>query len=34
MARLQVGLAVVMINVLKWHKLRHGQLASMTLKAA
>ena len=34
MARLQVGLAVVMISVLKWHKLRHGQLAPMTLKAA
>ncbi len=33
-ARLQVGLAIVMVNVLKWHKIKHGRLAPMTLKPA
>jgi hypothetical protein len=34
LARLQVGLAIVMLNTLKWYKIRHGQLEPMTLKAA
>jgi len=34
LARLQAGLAIVMSNVLKWHKLRHGRLVPMTLKPA
>ena len=33
-ARLQVGLAIVMLNTLKWHKIRHGRLEPMTLKPA
>jgi hypothetical protein len=31
MARLQFGLAILMLNVLKWHKIRHGMLASLSL---
>jgi len=34
LARLQVGLAIIMQNTLKWHKIRHGQLSPMTLKPA
>ena len=34
LARLQVGLGILMHNVLKWHKIREGQLAPMTLKPA
>ena len=34
LARVQVGLAIVMLNTLKWFKIRCGQLAPMTLKAA
>jgi len=34
MARVQVGLGIVMLNVLKWHKVKHGQLTPMTLKEA
>ncbi len=34
LARLQVGLAVIMQNTLKWHKIRQGQLQPMTLKPA
>ncbi len=34
LARVQVGLAIVMINTLKWHKILHGQLEPMTLKPA
>lgn len=34
LARLQVGLAIVMVNTLKWYKIRHGQLAAMTLQTA
>ena len=34
MARLQVGLAIVMLNTLKWYKIRHGRLEPMTLKPA
>ena len=34
LARVQVGLAIVMLNLLKWHKVRHGQLVPMTLKPA
>ena len=34
LARLQVGLAIVMVNTLKWHKIRHGQLEAMTLRTA
>jgi hypothetical protein len=33
-ARLQVGLAIIMQNTLKWYKIRQGQLAPMTLKPA
>jgi len=34
LARVQVGLAVVMINTLKWHKILHDRLQPMTLKPA
>jgi hypothetical protein len=34
LARLQVGLAIVMLNTLKWYKIRHGQLEPMTLEPA
>ena len=34
LARLQVGLAIILINTLKWYKIRHGQLRPMTLKPA
>ncbi len=34
LARVQVGLAIVMINTIKWHKIVHGQLQAMTLKPA
>ncbi|MHB8898176.1 MAG: hypothetical protein ACYC6Y_05475 [Thermoguttaceae bacterium] len=34
MARVQVGLAIVMINTLKWHKIIHDRLEPMTLKPA
>lgn len=34
LARLQVGLAIIMQNTLKWYKIRHGQLGPMTLKPA
>jgi hypothetical protein len=34
LARLQVGLAIVMLNVLKWYKIKHGRLEPMTLKPA
>jgi len=34
LARVQVGLAVVMLNTLKWHKIVHGRLEPMTLKPA
>ena len=34
LARLQVGLAIVMLNVLKWHKIKHARLEPMTLKPA
>ena len=34
LARLQVGLAILMQNTLKWYKIRHGQLEPMTLKPA
>lgn len=32
LARVQVGLAIVLLNTLKWYKIRCGQLAPMTLK--
>ncbi len=34
LARLQVGLAIVMLNVLKWHKIKQRRLEPMTLKPA
>ena len=34
MARLQFGLAIVMLNVLKWHKIHHGQLENLKVKRA
>jgi len=34
LARLQVGLAIIMQNTQKWHKIRRGQLGPMTLKPA
>lgn len=34
LARVQVGLAIVMLNTLKWHKILHDQLQPMTLKPA
>jgi hypothetical protein len=33
-ARVQVGLAIVMINTLKWHRIVHNRLEPMTLKPA
>ena len=32
LARVQVGLAIVMLNTLKWHKILREQLKPMTLK--
>ncbi len=32
MARVQLGLAIVMLNTLKWHKVRTGQLTPVTIK--
>ena len=32
MARVQLGLAIVMLNLLKWHKIRHGQLQNLKEK--
>jgi len=34
LARVQVGLAIVILNTLKWYKIRCGELAPMTLKPA
>ena len=34
MARVQFGLAIVMLNLLKWHKIRHGQLENLKGKRA
>jgi len=34
LARLQVGLGIVLLNTLKWSKIRHGRLAPMVLKPA
>ena len=34
LARLQVGLAILMQNTLKWYKIRQGRLEPMTLKPA
>ena len=34
LARLQVGLAIILQNTLKWHKIRRGQLGPMILKPA
>ena len=34
LARVQVGLAIVMINTIKWHKIVHHRLEPMTLKPA
>jgi hypothetical protein len=34
MARLQFGLAIVLANLLKWHKARHGRLESLKVKRA
>jgi hypothetical protein len=34
LARVQVGLAIVMLNTLKWFKIRCGQLTPMTLSSA
>jgi hypothetical protein len=34
MARVQVGLAIVMINTLKRYKIIHNQLEPMTLRPA
>jgi hypothetical protein len=34
LARVQVGLAIVMINTLKWHRIVHNRLEPMTLKPA
>ena len=33
-ARLQAGLAIILLHTLKWHKIREGQLIPMTLKPA
>ena len=33
-ARFQVGLAIILLNTLKWYKIRAGQLRPMTLKPA
>jgi hypothetical protein len=34
LARVQVGLAIILQNTLKWYKIRRGQLTPMTLKPA
>ena len=34
LARVQVGLAIVMLNTLKWYKIRHARLEPMTLTTA
>ena len=34
MARLQFALAIVMLNLLKWHKVSHGLLGNLKLKRA
>lgn len=34
MVRVQFGLAIVMLNLLKWHKIRHGQLENLKDKRA
>ena len=34
LARLQVGLGVLLLNTLKWYKIRQGKLEPMTLKPA
>jgi len=34
LARLQVGLGILLLNTLKWYKLRQGRLEPMTLKPA
>jgi hypothetical protein len=34
LARFQVGLAVILLNTLKWYQIRRGQLQPMTLKPA
>jgi len=34
MARLQFALAIVMLNLLKWHKVRHGELENLKEKRA
>jgi hypothetical protein len=34
LARVQVGLAIMVLNTLKWHKIRGGQLQPMKLKPA
>jgi hypothetical protein len=34
LARVQVGLAIVMLNTLKWYKIRRGELEPMKLKPA
>jgi hypothetical protein len=34
LARLQVGLAIILQNILKWHKIQQGRLQPMTLKPA
>jgi len=34
MARLQFALAIVMLNLLKWQKVRHGELENLKEKRA
>jgi hypothetical protein len=34
MARVQVGLGIVLLNTFKWHKIHCGQLQPMALKPA
>ena len=34
LARLQVGLGILLLNTLKWYKMRQGKLEPMTLKPA
>ena len=34
MARLEFGLAIIMLNLLKWHKIRHGELENLKEKRA
>ena len=34
LARFQVGSAILLLNTLKWHKIRHSQLRPMTLQPA